>query len=109
MRHLEFYLKEGIADIVKNATLGHAFICNCSLCVCVVRTTQTGLSASAHILYSKKVQEKQPFFSFRIKEQSQIADINFSDIHGHAYKRAFEFHVLAYLAELINEYVRIVV
>ena len=43
-------------------------------------------------------------FSFRIKELNQIADINFSDIHGHAYKRAFEFHVLAYLVELINEF-----
>ena len=49
LRHLEFYLKEGIADIVKNATLGHAF------CVCDVRTMQTGLPVSAHILYSKKI------------------------------------------------------
>ena len=48
-RHLEFYLKEGIADIVKNATLGHAF------CVCDVRTMQTGLPVSAHLLYSKKI------------------------------------------------------
>ena len=57
----------------------------------------------------KENARKTAFFSFRIKELNQIADINFSDIHGHAYKRAFEFHVLAYLAEFINEYVRIFV
>ena len=108
MRLLEFYLKGGIANIVKNAMLGHAFTCNCPLCVCVVRTTQTGLPASAHTLLKENAR-KTDFFGFRIKELNQFADINFSDIHGHAYKRAFEFHVLAYLAEFINEYVRIFV
>ncbi len=54
LRHLEFYLKEGIADIVKNATLGHAFFV-IVLSVCHVRTTQTALPVSAHILYSKKI------------------------------------------------------
>ena len=71
-----------------------------------MRTTQTGLPVSAHIGIHTLLKEN---FSFRIKELNQIADINFSDIHGHAYKRAFEFHVLAYLAEFINEYVRIFV
>ena len=41
----------------------------------------------------------QPFFIFRIKQLDKITDINISDIHGHAFKRAFEFYILAYLAE----------
>ena len=74
------------------------------LSVCVRRAYHANWLACLcpHTLLKENAR-KTAFFSFRIKELNQIADINFSGIHGHAYKRAFEFHVLAYLAELINE------
>ena len=75
------------------------------VCVCVCRAYHANWLACLcpHTLLKENAR-KTAFFIFRIKELNQIADINFSGIHGHAYKRAFEFHVLAFLVELINEF-----
>ena len=61
LRHLDFCLKEGIADIIKNATWGRAFICNCPLCVCVVRTMQTGLLPLPTYFPQRKRKKSSPF------------------------------------------------
>ena len=114
MRHLEFYLKEGIADIVKNATLGHAFfVIVLSVCATCVPRKLACLSLPTY--FTQRKCKKNSLFQFpnqRAKPNCRhqfLRRQTFTDNDGHAYKRAFEFHVLAYLAEFINEYVRIFV